>query len=597
MKIKELTSSQGARLARSFRRFPLTMGLALLACLGFILFFKEALGAGSQDQVLKYLHMGQLGLAGSLATLVTYLYMEGLRANLKKNRFYVGFLWLINGLLLLDLSTKLQGPVGTYLTYYLGFIFTCMVAISFIGKIYQSDSYLVYLVRIIQALLQSLIRAAVLAVILLVLSLVVNLVLDQTWESASYIYVLVLAFGPFFTYNFLSRFPYHDEDLTHFRLSSLARDLAKRGIVPLVLVYTLAAYIFLISSILDGGLPWPTTVHILLWPALFTIVLMIVLQLMEGPKLIDPFKKYYPLLALPLHLALHYTLIRQVALYGLTENRYFLILLAAWASLTLIIYPLTRSHRPIILPMLLAIFFLVASLGGPLSASRLSFKSQTKRLETHLLDAGILVGGNLTPQRETPPQTQDKIMASLYYLQARQGFSQVPFMPDNFKIEDMEGVMGFGKSAKLREEEEDLAQALTYKVDNLTTLDLEGYERALLVSDLAPNRVEGKLHFSRDNNRVTISQVNSKEEGLKPLLKIDLALLRDRYLTLMRANGHVDPQDLALEGSVQGMDYKIYFTEVHFPPKDPQTDLSQPDKLSLILLYSETGGAEEAQER
>ncbi|MDO5036771.1 MAG: DUF4153 domain-containing protein [Tissierellia bacterium] len=587
MEIKKVLHRHRQRLDQSFRRFPISVVFSFLACLLLILSIHMSLNPLTHENRLRFLGLGLLSLLGAASTLVVYLFMEGLRVKLKKNHFFIAFLWITCSLLLLDVYVQLQGPFLSYsqnISYFVALMATATVTILFVGRLYQDEAYIPYLTLIFQTFFRALNTATFLAVILLLLSLVLALITGRVWETPFYLYSLLIAYGPFFFIQFLWGFPFHDQDFNHFRLSSSLKKVFKNIFIPLSLVYQVFVYAFSIYSWVQGDLVRPLTIHLILWPSLGGLVLLMVLQLLDDQGWIHFFKKYYPLIKLPLLALLYYILIVRVLRLGVVEVRYFVILLSLWLGLVILVHIFSPGNQSKLLLQVLALFFLVATLGGPLTASRLSLISQSRQLENRLIQADILTAGDLTPNRQTPRDLQKEIVDIVAYLEEGHGFSHISYLPKDFSQANMETVFGFGPDSGLSPEEEALLQALSYRADNLEEFYMEGYDRMILVRDLAPSRVEGNLIFNRQGNQIYIQVVNSRKEGLVPFTKIDLDLLRERYLTLLRTNDQVSPQDLAIEGRSQGMDYKIYFTEVHFPPKDPSLGQKLSDKISLVLF-------------
>jgi hypothetical protein len=107
---------------------------------------------------------------------------------------------------------------------------------------------------------------------------------------------------------------------------------------------------------------------------------------------------------------------QRVHQYGVTENRYFLIVLACWLALIAIYFAVRSSRNIKLIPTTLALIAL-ATFFGPWGAYTVSRNSQLGRL-TDLLDAnGLLAnGGRVVATESVPYDDRREISATLRYL-------------------------------------------------------------------------------------------------------------------------------------------------------------------------------------
>ena len=94
---------------------------------------------------------------------------------------------------------------------------------------------------------------------------------------------------------------------------------------------------------------------------------------------------------------------KRVGQYGITEQRYFLLVLALWLTGLAIFYGVTASRNIKLIPMTLCAVALLTSM-GPWSAYAISRKSQVGRFD-HLLERnGMGRAGAPTPARAEGPR-------------------------------------------------------------------------------------------------------------------------------------------------------------------------------------------------
>jgi len=112
---------------------------------------------------------------------------------------------------------------------------------------------------------------------------------------------------------------------------------------------------------------------------------------------------------------------KRIDQYGVTENRYFIVVLAVWLATIAVYYGITRSRNIRLIPTSLCALALV-TLAGPWSAYAVSKHSQTSRLR-HLFEAnGMWVDGRVhsAPDNVSPEDARE-MSAGLRYLTQTHG--------------------------------------------------------------------------------------------------------------------------------------------------------------------------------
>lgn len=115
---------------------------------------------------------------------------------------------------------------------------------------------------------------------------------------------------------------------------------------------------------------------------------------------------------------------QRIAQYGVTEDRYFLLVLALWLAGVALFYVVRRSEDLRHVPRTLAVVVLVTFV-GPWSAYAVSERSQRGRLESLLARNGLVVDGEVQgageAEEEVPFEDRREISATLGYLLDRHG--------------------------------------------------------------------------------------------------------------------------------------------------------------------------------
>lgn len=161
--------------------------------------------------------------------------------------------------------------------------------------------------------------------------------------------------------------------------------------VPLVLIYTWVLYAYVLKIGVTMSLPKGNLAYMVTgFGAAGIAVWLSVYPMREtGTKLLRQFHKYfYYILALPVAL-LALGIYTRIAEYGVTEERYAIVMALAWlAGLTgYYLFRPKKSHIKHV-PMLLCLLCLIASV-GPWGAVSVSTWSQQARLESYLVKTGV----------------------------------------------------------------------------------------------------------------------------------------------------------------------------------------------------------------
>src|ERR1035438_8051552 len=128
----------------------------------------------------------------------------------------------------------------------------------------------------------------------------------------------------------------------------------------------------------------------------------------------------FPLLAL-----MYISIFKRIHDYGITEDRYYVLLLALWLTFIAIYFSLSKIKNIKVIPVSLAIVAFL-SCYGPWSASSVSINSQRSKLEKVLNKNNFLKDGKL--QKTTKPLSSNDsrdIDSYVTYLVNTHGFKSV----------------------------------------------------------------------------------------------------------------------------------------------------------------------------
>jgi hypothetical protein len=233
----------------------------------------------------------------------------------------------------------------------------------------------------------------------------------------------------FNTWFFLAGIP---EDLDRLddelQYPSELKAFAQYLLIPIVVVYLVILTTYLGKVVITTD--WPSGLIGYLVSsvaALGIFSLLLVHPIADRPenKWIGSFARAFYFALFPSIVMLWLAIWKRVEQYGVTERRYFLIVLSVWLAGIALYYAFTRSRNIRIIPVTLAALAFV-TFAGPWSAYNISQSSQVGRLETLLRQNEVLRDGSLQPVSTMPPfADRREISAIVRYLTTTHGTARI----------------------------------------------------------------------------------------------------------------------------------------------------------------------------
>lgn len=225
----------------------------------------------------------------------------------------------------------------------------------------------------------------------------VHLLFDLDISAEVYLRLFLVVVGIFNTWFFLSGIP---EDLSKTECQSdYPKELkvfSQYILLPLLSVYLVILYAYGAKIILTWDWPRGIVAYMIIAVAVlgvFTNLLLFPFQKSEDNLWIKKFFRAYYFLLTPLIVLLFVAVGIRVDEYGITVNRYIIILLGIWLSLISFYFVFGFKNLKTI-PISLSLFMLFGSF-GPWGMFAVSEKSQLNRLRTMLEDSQILIEGKI----------------------------------------------------------------------------------------------------------------------------------------------------------------------------------------------------------
>jgi hypothetical protein len=166
-------------------------------------------------------------------------------------------------------------------------------------------------------------------------------------------------------------------------------------LLPLVTVYLVILYAYMVKIVLTWNWPQGWVANMVLGfsvAGMFSLLLLHPIRSAAENVWIRTFARWFYVALIPLVVLLLLAIGRRVGEYGLTENRYFVIVLGCWLAVMAVLAILRKAPLIRLIPITLGAIAFLASI-GPWSASSVSLRDQIGRFEKVLAANGMLVDG------------------------------------------------------------------------------------------------------------------------------------------------------------------------------------------------------------
>lgn len=213
-------------------------------------------------------------------------------------------------------------------------------------------------------------------------------------------------------------------------------------VVPLLIAYAAILYAYFAKIIFTKTWPEGIISHLVLWFSLISSVVFFFIYPLRASKWIAKFLSFFPKFILPLLAMMFVSMAIRIQNYGMTENRYFVLIAGLWVTGVLLYY-FFRKVRNIILPISLA---LVAALSvtGPWSSYSVSKLSQSNRFYAILTKYDMFRDNSvIKPESPLPQAAKAEFISILSYFQKFHSLAELKYLPQGFKLSEAPKIFGF----------------------------------------------------------------------------------------------------------------------------------------------------------
>lgn len=563
----------------AFKRYPRVMSLIILAAISFIIVIKNGksvFGFTEQGNSLMAVKMGYIFVLSSVLDLFISLFFEGLsqsaknQENIRRNQLIKIIVTIVSILVLISIGQTVLLSDRSLFEYengyiYFGVLLSLVTGCFFIAKVFYHSDFIAYTIKIITAAIISVGYTLVLMFGIFSIFFAINKLFGIIIEGKVYESIFVILMLPFNVGIFLSNFPRIGASFDNYEVSKPIKILFIYILIPIFIVYALIMYIYFGRIIVTGEIPKGIIANLILWFSLLEVALIYFLGIVKT-EFVETFKKYFPIIMIPLLGMMFYAIFSRIAEYGVTENRFYVMTTGIFSLFANLYYIFYRKNSNIAIPMILSLILLLSSV-GPLSAYRISAASQNARMKKILEKNDMLERNTIIPSSEVSDDDRLEIVQIVKYMVDNHRQWECKYLPNDYQNtdENFEKVFGFSPlySTKDNEQISYDDEQINYYYDNSSSIDLMGYSKLMsfdLYSDSDSIKSIGNYRVSNAGSSVKIEYKENKK--FKELFSFEMDDVLDKLKVLKESNQTIVLEDLSIKGSVDGIVYKAVFTEL-----------------------------------
>ena len=413
-------------------------------------------------------------------------------------------------------------------------------------------------------------------------------------EIFSVIWSLVL--GIYATWFFLSHLLKPKQKPTYTQLSKVLLGFLTYIWVPLVSIFFIILYSYFAKIVITTDWPNGGVSNWILGFSLFGVLAYVFSYgtLTKYDELKQKFFKLFYILEIPLVIMLFVAIGLRINEYGLTENRYAVVISGIWLLL-ISLYHIIKKQKMLSFMAYSMLVIIFVSFIGPLNMHTTSLYSQKSKLVEVLQTNNLLVDGKAVVKEVTlPGDVYRNIDSKINYFVKRKEEKKIADL-FNFDITFEENK--WNKS-------ETIMSTLKYNSNNInhssngdfyynsnnripleidTAIIIKGYDFILNSFYLG---LEMPREFLIENKKISAKINNGQEviftQGEKELAKIDLLTLENK-LSQKLNNTSIDQEDMMIMINNQDIKLKLIITNIGGNKKDDKVTIQTID---MILLGS-----------
>ena len=258
-----------------------------------------------------------------------------------------------------------------------------------------------------------------------------------------YLKLFVGVFGILGSFLFMAGIPEPGEDISYETYPKVLKSLMTNVVTPLLLLYAAILFVYFAKILITWQWPVGLVSNLVIWYALVgTGVFLFIQPIAHESRWAEIFSKYFPIAIIPLLGMMFVSMGIRVKYYGITESRYYVLLIGLWLLGSMIYLVFSHKKRNAMLIFALAVLIALSTV-GPWSAFSVSKWSQNKRLEGICAKYDMVQEGALTPSDKVSQEDRKEISAVIAYFERYHTLEDVKLLPDDFTLDAFRELFGF----------------------------------------------------------------------------------------------------------------------------------------------------------
>ena len=473
-------------------------------------------------------------------------------------------------------------------------------------------------IRILTAILYTTVLFAGIAIALLSIDTLFKINVDYKL----YADLWILLSGIFNTWFFLAGFPADFEALeTTDDYPKGLQIFTQFVLLPLITVYLLILYAYMIKIIVLWQWPVGYVSYLVIAFSIAGILSLLLIHPIrndEKNKWILTYSRFFYLAIFPLIILLALAIKRRISDYGITENRYFILVLAMWLIGMAAYFLISRNKSIKVIPVTLCVIVFLSSF-GPWSSFNVAIFSQQRHLVSLLEKNKMIVNGKIVPAHNTiSSKDRTEISSTISYLIDKHGYQTLqPYFSENldslmkptlkteFSFEQSEKILSLMNLSESNDPEtvkedksdvedgETLTLTYTSNYDDDLPATVTGYDYLISNYSIQYSADEDSTtSYTLDNNNVTVGYSNTKKQLYIIASDDSLAFSISALLTSLKNKGESDDSlnseqeaaDMTLQSTNNKMTAKVIFKNISVKKDSIPLDISNIEANILLKL-------------
>ena len=502
-KLKNIYSS----IKKSIRRFPITIAISTTLVIMLIILSEKGANLSIESRkIFERVNMIiALGIPMSLCIKLIYEQKDNLKGIYKAIGYILGAIVLI---LYYKFLLKDLNMVSTI--RYIGVSIFLYLAFSYIPWIKRKEDYEFYIIKVFSSLFLTAIYSFVLLMGVFAIFFTIDQLFNANISGKTYYYTFLIVGGIFAPSMFLAKIPETNADFSEYNYPKSLKVLLLYIVIPLISIYTTILYIYFGKIIITKNWPQGIVSHLVLWYSTVSVaVVFFISPILKENKWANRFKFWFPKLIIPILIMMFISMGIRINEYGITENRYFALVLGLWVLGIMLYFIFSKKQKNIIIPIVLSIIALNSAF-GPLSSFNVSKRSQNNRLKSILTRNNMLVDNKVEAASNISIEDKEEISMILNYFNTNHSLENVKYLPEDFKINNMEEVFGFSYIEKNIYNNEYFYYYTQQERNNI--IDIKDYDYLLnnyRILDRSVKVDNMEIFYNKENFKLTIKELDN----------------------------------------------------------------------------------------